>query len=242
MDSGRALMDTTRHDSAESHYFAKSHMKTAIKLLPIALFVLPLSVGAASLYGNTEVMVNSGSGVSVGADVDVTGSAGNQTGSAKTDTAVDVTVDASGNQVQTSNDANVSAQFKLFADDIEAQNENVEAVEANGDGSVEVAYRHEARFLGFIPMKVTSHTTVKSDADGNVSVTVRLPWWSFLVGGVSKVENDIETSLKANAQIKAGAGAQVSNETRAQIVNAIVASLNAEAAATAQAEASAKAN
>ena len=218
-------------------------MKAAIKLLPIALLVLPLSVGAASLYGNSEVMVTSGTGVSTGvnAGVQVTGSAGAQTGSAQTGT-VDVKVDASGNQVQTSADTTVDAQFKLFADDVEAKNESVEAVEVNGDGSVEVAYRHEARFLGFIPMKVTSRTIVKSDADGNVSVTVKLPWWSFLVGGVSKVESDIETSLKANAQIKAGAGATVSNETRAQLVNAIVASLNAEAAASAQAEASAKAN
>lgn len=219
-------------------------MKTAIKLLPIALLVLPLSVGAASLYGNTEVMANSGSGVSVDVGVrgDVKSSTGIETDSEKNETIANVKVDVSDDQEERSDGANVSAQFKLFADDVEAKNANVEAVEVNGDGSVEVAYRHEARFLGFIPMKVTSHTTVKSDADGNVSVTVKLPWWSFLVGGVSKVESDIETSLQANAQIKAGAGAQVSNETRAQMVNAIVASLNAEATATAQAEASAKAN
>lgn len=212
-------------------------MKTAIKLLPIALLVLPLSVGATSLYGNTEVMVTSGSDISVGADVDVKGS-DDINDDVKGDTKVEISDDTKESSVE--DDA--SAEFKSFSDDVEAKNESVEAVEVNGDGSVEVAYHHKARFLGFIPMKVTSHTKVKSDADGNVSVTVKLPWWSFLVGGVSKVENDIETSLKANAEIKAGAGAQVSNETRAQIVNAIVASLNAEAFASAEAEASAKAN
>lgn len=208
-------------------------MKTAIKLLPIALLVLPLSVGASSLYGNTEVMANSGSGVSAGVDVDV-----HVKGSDDIDDDVkgDIKVEISDDTKELSTKDDMSAEFKLFAEDVEEENESVEAVEVNGDGSVEVAYRHEARFLGFIPMKVTSHTKVKSDADGNVSVTVTLPWWSFLVGGVSKVEKEIETSLKANA------GAQVSNETRAQIVKAIVASLNAEAVASAQAEASAKAN
>lgn len=212
-------------------------MKTAIKLLPIALLVLPLSVGAASLYGNTEVMVTSGSDISVGADVDLKGS-DDINDDVKGDTKVEISDDTK--ELSVEDDA--SAEFKLFADDVEAKNENVEAVEVNGDGSVEVAYQHQARFLGFIPMKVTSHTKVKSDADGNVTVTVKLPWWSFLVGGVSKVESDIETSLQANAEIKANAGAQVSNETRAQIVNAIIASLNAEATASAQVEASAKAN
>lgn len=214
-------------------------MKTAIKLLPIALLVLPLSVGASSLYGNTEVMANSGSGVSAGVDVDV-----HVKGSDDIDDDVkgDIKVEISDDTKELSTKDDMSAEFKLFAEDVEEENESVEAVEVNGDGSVEVAYRHEARFLGFIPMKVTSHTKVKSDADGNISVTVKLPWWSFLVGGVSKVEKEIETSLQANAQIKANAGAQVSNETRAQIVKAIVASLNAEAVASAQAEASAKAN
>ncbi|TAK58601.1 hypothetical protein EPO14_02045 [Patescibacteria group bacterium] len=208
-------------------------MKTAIKLLPIALLVLPLSVGAASLYGNTEVMANSGSGVSVDVGVrgDVKSSTGIETDSEKNETIANVKVDVSDDQEEMSGD--VDTEFKSFSDDVESKNENVEAVEANEDGSVEVAYQHKVRFLGFIPMKITSHTKVKSDADGNVTVTVKLPWWSFLVGGVSKVENDIETSLKANAQIKAGAGAQVSNETRAQIVNAIIASLNAEASAKA---------
>ncbi|TSD06293.1 MAG: hypothetical protein Greene07147_152 [Parcubacteria group bacterium Greene0714_7] len=196
-------------------------MKTAIKLLPIALLVLPLSVGAASLYGNTEVMVTSGSDISVGADVDLKGS-DDINDDVKGDTKVEISDDTK--ELSVEDDA--SAEFKLFADDVEAKNENVEAVEVNGDGSVEVAYQHQARFLGFIPMKVTSHTKVKSDADGNVTVTVKLPWWSF----------------QANAEIKANAGAQVSNETRAQIVNAIIASLNAEATASAQVEASAKAN
>lgn len=213
-------------------------MKTAIKLLPIALLVLPLSVGASSLYGNTEVMANSGSGVSAGVDVDVHVKGSDDIDDVKGDIKVEISDDTK--ELSTKDD--MSAEFKLFAEDVEEENESVEAVEVNGDGSVEVAYRHEARFLGFIPMKITSHTKVKSDADGNVSVTVTLPWWSFLVGGVSKVEKEIETSLKANAEIKANAGAQVSNETRAQIVKAIVASLNAEAVASAQAEASAKAN
>jgi len=205
-------------------------MKTAIKLLPIALLVLPLSVGAASLYGNTEVMANSGSGVSAGVDVDVHVKGSDDINDdVKGDTKVEISDDTKESSVEDDMDA----EFKSFSDDVESKNENVEAVEANEDGSVEVAYHHQARFLGFIPMKVTSHTTVKSDADGNVTVTVTLPWWSFLVGGVSKVESDIETSLRANAQIKAGASATVSNETRAQIVNAIIASLNAEVAAKA---------
>ncbi len=207
--------------------------------MPVALLVLPLSVGAASLYGNTDVTVtaDTNAAASVSADVDAQGSAGAGNDSAQNDAVVNVNVDASGNQVQASNDANMSAEFKLFTDDVKVKNERVEAVAVNGDGSVDVAYRHDAKFLGFIPMKLTSHTIVKTDADGNVSVAVKLPWWSFLVGGVSKVKADVEASLKANAEVKAEAGVAVSDEMRARIINAVVSSLNAEAQASVDAQA-----
>ncbi|MES2014702.1 MAG: hypothetical protein V4437_02715, partial [Patescibacteria group bacterium] len=123
-------------------------MKIFTKVVPVALLVLPLSVGAASLYGDTSVQVtaDTGTSVSAGADVNAQGSAG--TGSTDTGTVVNVNVDTAGNQMQASGDATMSAEFKLFADGVKAKNERVEAVTVNGDGDVDVAYRHNGRLFG----------------------------------------------------------------------------------------------
>jgi len=222
-----------------------NHMKTFTKLLSLALLVLPLSVGATSLYGNTDVSVTTtvDPDVTVGAEAGAQGSAGS--GAAGANTIVDVEVVADTDATAEANagsDANMSAEFKAFAATVKSDNERVEDVTVNGDGSVDVAYRHDGKFLGFIPMKVTSHTVVKNNADGTVSVAVKMPWWSFLVTGVSKVKSDIETSLQANAAVKVDAAVAASDETRVKLVNAIISSLNAEAAASATAEADASAS
>lgn len=218
-------------------------MKTFAKVLSLALIALPFSAGAASVYSDTSVGVNVGTKASTSVDVSAgaSGSAGSGSQGSTGNTVVDVNVDASGNQNGTSGDASMSSEFKLFTDGVKANNSNVEAVAVKQDGSVDVAYHHNGRFLGFIPMKVTSHTIVKSDANGNVTVSVKMPWWSFLVGGVSKVKSDIEASLQTNAEIKAEAAVSASDEARAKIVNAVVSSLNAEASASAEASTKASA-
>lgn len=221
-------------------------MKSLIKVLSLVLLVLPFAAGA-SLYGNTDVTVTAGTGAAatVDADASVQGSAGTGSGSMETGTAADVTAGVNTGEVtevDAESDATMSAEFAAFASSVKANNEDVEEVKVEGDGSINVAYRHDGKLLGFIPVKVTSHTVVKNNADGTVSATVKLPWWSFLVAGVSKVKSNIETSLQANASLQADAAVAASDEVRTRLVNAIVSSLKTEAAASATAKADASAS
>jgi hypothetical protein len=222
-------------------------MKTFTKLVPLALLVLPFGAFAASLYGGTAVNITTGTGVSATVDANVYtgGNASSSSGNTDSHTTagVDVNVGGNGNTtVQSTADIAASAEFKAVADSAKASDERVQAVDLNNEGAVDVAYRHDGKLFGFLPIKVTSHTLVKAQNDGTVSVQVKLPWWSFLVSGVSKVRSDLEASLQANAEVKADAMAEASASSRARLAQAIVASLMAYANGSADANASAGAN
>jgi hypothetical protein len=74
-----------------------------------------------------------------------------------------------------------------------------------------VAYKESAKFLGFIPSKLTSKVVVKADG----SITVKRPWYRFLFSqkshkGIDEVQKviddnkiDIKTSGDAEARAKA---------------------------------------
>ncbi|MDO8523911.1 MAG: hypothetical protein Q7R74_01630, partial [bacterium] len=163
-------------------------MKIFAKLVPLGLLLLPLSVGAVSIYGDTSVQVNTTVGATTTVETGVSGSA-----RVETPSGVNVDVNRSGDdgvEVTIENKSIGDPDFDLLVSTIKTENERVVAVDVDADGAVDVAYKHQGRLFGFIPVTVTSHTTITATTDGTVTAKVRLPWWSFFVSGVSKIKTD----------------------------------------------------
>ena len=217
-----------------------------MKYFPILLSILislPLSAGAVGLYGDTGVNVNVGAdasaksqtnaGATTSVNVGVSGST-----HVETPSGVEITVDRSGTggaDVSVEHRITGDPDFDLMVTSATKDNARVSKVDVAESGSVDVAFKHDGRLFGVIPVKVTSHTMVAADENGNAKVVVKLPWWSFFVSGVSKVKGDIETALSSNSEVKASANAEASAAARVKLVEVIVSSLTAEANAQASA-------
>ena len=104
-------------------------------------------------------------------------------------------------------------------------NGNVRAVDIDADGTVDVAYVHKGWLFGFIPVSITSQTSINAAAAGSERVMVKLPWWKAFVSGLAGLEVDAEQSIDADATIQANAKVDANAEAHARLVEAIVSSL-----------------
>jgi hypothetical protein len=140
-------------------------------------------------------------------------------------------------------DVRTGASLEAYANSLARDDERVESVSVAADGT-DVKYRLDARFLGFIPGSVTAN--VRVDADGSVSV--RYPWYSFLMM-TDESRADLEARLSAelaaieddlNEEVSVGVGTNASLAApsdayrRALVLERLRASLYAGSGADAQ--------
>lgn len=188
------------------------YMKLISKILSIAIIVMPVSAFAAYTVTGVNADVNATVGHETSSDSDT---------NAVVNVNMDLGGEGEGTVTVTSDD-----DFDAHAETVTASHAEVQAVDVDADGSVDVAYKHQGWLFGFIPVMVTSHTKVVSDADGKAKAEVRLPWWSFLVSGVSKVQADTEAALNADAAVQANASMQTDTSARVKMLDAIISSLS----------------
>ncbi len=201
-------------------------------ILGMALLIIPFSAQALTVDVGTGVNAVVGSSTSGGASV---------TGDVKANVNVQSSDDQDAMvQIQVGSDTSSSAgveitgdpDFDMYAESVSSTHANVSGVEVGTEGEVEVAYKHRGWLFGFIPVTVTSHTTVEApqNGTGTVEATVALPWWSFLVSGVSSIKASTETELVTNAEVKSeaslGARAEASAAARVKLAEAIIASIS----------------
>ncbi len=202
-------------------------MKFLAKLLPVALVLLPLSAGAVSIYGDASTDVNAGSNVSGSAHTNTTvqvggsGPVNSQKPDDNSGAQIDVTVGANGTTTVLTTPNGHEVDFDSSVKTIKDNDDRVAAADVDGDGAVEVEFKHHAHLFGFIPVILNSHTTVSSDG----VVKVSLPWWSFLVSDASDIRAGIESSLNANAEVEANASANADSSSRVKLVEVMVSSL-----------------
>ncbi len=113
-----------------------------------------------------------------------------------------------------------SADLKLFASTLLKHDSLIKQIAISKE-NIGVDYKTHGRFLGFIPVSITAKTEI--NADGEVSV--RYPWYGFLVYKKSKITDDaLKTEVLAELGMKEGDGIISLDSTasaRAKIVNAL---------------------
>ena len=233
----------------------------AISGVTLALFaVLPFAAQALSVGADTEtnVSVNAGVGAGVSGSVSANSTSSAQTGagsqgsvSGESENSAGVSAgliyitraDAdtgSGARVEPASvrtDADLQAYVK---GEIEADR-GMQAVEVSD--SIAVDYAQRAKLFGFIPVTVTVTTVV--DADGTVSV--RYPWYGFLLAKASgdadlkaKIQSRVDSvratssaGADVSAELDANAKARLINEVRSALKSALEAQLQAESSVSA---------
>ena len=181
-------------------------------LVPLSAAALTVDVDAARGAKGGSMDSSVGSDVVVGTKADV-----------KTDAMVKIDMDSDDDGAM---EATITGDpdFDLYVKSVTSAEAQVSEVDVDEDGAVEVAYEHEGKLFGFIPVMVTSRTSVTAESNGQARVHARLPWWSFLVSGISGVQSGVETSLNAKEVIKTGS-AKASASIRIKLAEAIVSSL-----------------
>ncbi len=130
-----------------------------------------------------------------------------------------------------------STQFEAYARSIMTSDENLTKVETSAD-EVSVWYKENGEFLGFIPVTVSTRTTV--EADGTVEVD--RPWYNFLTRTSDSASLKADLESTAGTIARAEAAAELSSSAQARIVNAVRSVMKANFEATASTEASADVN
>jgi hypothetical protein len=135
-------------------------------------------------------------------------------------------------------DADLQAYVK---GEIEADS-GMQAVEISD--SVSVDYAQRAKLFGFIPVTVTVTTEV--DTDGKVSV--RYPWYGFLLAKASgdadlkaNIQSRVDSVRAGNVSAGAEAGAEFDANAKARLINEVRSALKSALEAQLQAESSASA-
>jgi hypothetical protein len=226
-------------------------------LAPIATNAV--SVGATS---KTEASV----GVDVDANVGVGGKTGTGTTSAgatattksdaeatasndtEADSAADFVVSVTRASVSAGSGGNATvtapssvrtqSDLSAYATTVVKTDENVESADLS-DEEVSVRYKQRAWLFGVIPMYVTAEA--RAEADGRV--TVRYPWYGFLLSKGERVEleSDLNVAVESALGGSASAGADLSANTQARLLEAMRTTMkqNLEASLSANADAGA---
>ncbi len=142
--------------------------------------------------------------------------------------------------VESSAQVRTSDDLVVFGAALAGRGENVNAVKFESDGEtgsqVIVSYNHPGKFLGFIPVTLRSKTVVTTNANSEVAVSSRLPWWAFLVAKANFAKAELESQIESNQVVTANAKAGASANARAMIAEAVIAEIEAQAAAAARVE------
>lgn len=122
-----------------------------------------------------------------------------------------------------------SEDLSAFATSHMKRDARIENIEVSAN-EVSLEYRKEARFLGFVPAKLSATANVKSNGD----VEVDYPWYRFLfaVEGADEAEAQLETRV---AELMTGSSGAFSAAVQAAIIESIHVAFSGDASATADA-------
>ncbi|HRH55693.1 MAG TPA: hypothetical protein PK609_02400 [Candidatus Paceibacterota bacterium] len=129
-----------------------------------------------------------------------------------------------------------AASLEAYAATLLRNDERVKDIRVEQD-SFELHYNLAARFLGFIPGSVTAKVAV----DGEGQVSVKYPWYAFLMAtdeSRAELEARIASDLAEENGLSADASATTSASTSriAQLMESVRVSLTANASASAEAQ------
>ncbi|NCS99412.1 hypothetical protein GW765_00305 [Candidatus Parcubacteria bacterium] len=192
-----------------------------------------------SVGGDGDASMDTTSEVNVNLDSSSNTNTNNENG-------LTVEVDGVDLSVESSSQVNSEADLSAFSSNTEMKNENIAKVKVGGDSSGEaeakIVYKHDAKFLGFIPVKIKSRTTVESETQGEVKVRSRLAWWSFFASNIAYNKSDVESRIKNNARVQARSQVGLNAKAKAEIAEEVISEIKASTEAAAQVKASGSAS
>ena len=149
-------------------------------------------------------------------------------------------LNSSGVAITSSSQVNSESDLEVFSANASIKESSVSRVDIDSDDNneetdVKVVYRHEGKFLGFIPVTIKSTTTVAAEADNETTVRSKMAWWGFLVTGTNYSRADMESRVRNNTTVQANAKANASAQAKASVAEAVIAELEAYAQANASA-------
>lgn len=111
-------------------------------------------------------------------------------------------------------------------------NPNISTISSD-DGSVEITYRHPAKFLGIWRTSLNATARVEN----NERVSIQLPWYSFLFStGKGDVEKTINVNLENDAMVQVnsdgGASADLTVQNEARAINIVTSQIGGQGSAT----------
>ncbi len=191
------------------------------------------SSGSVSGSGQTNTGANTTTNTSGSDDTETSGSV---EGSGITITRATAS-DNSGVSISVPTMVETSSDLSAYASTVVNTDANVESAELSEE-EVSVLYKQRARLFGFIPVFVPVKATVESNGD----VSVKYPWYGFLVSKKERatLESQLSTAVTANANASLESGAELSSKTQAWILDRIHATLKQNLDASLQAEANAE--
>ena len=214
-------------------------MKNLMKSVGVASAVaLSLSALTAFAAVSADVNVGLGGNVSAGsaASAVVSGSASSSASAPASDSSMSASMsgtDASAANADMNASAGDDSSVNASIQGILNSDSNVTKVDASND-SVGVWYKEPGKFLGFIPVMVS--TEASADANGNAKISH--PWYDFLT---VTADSAAQAQLQSQISGSAGANGQLSDSVKISLMNAIHAlvsaweSSNASATTTASA-------
>jgi hypothetical protein len=185
-----------------------------LKAKPVVQAGATTSVSGSTFNTTNGASAGASADDSVGAAADVSAAASSSAAEGLVVTRADVAGEAPAPvepaSVVTSSDLDAYARAVIRSDD------NISKVGASAD-EVSVWYKEHGKFLGLIPVAVTTRATIH--ADGTVSID--RPWYDFLT--VSQNDDKIKADIEATAGTiaRAEGQAEFSTNTQARLVNAL---------------------
>lgn len=195
------------------------HLRKALAVLSLLAFVLPASAAAASLTANASGGVILAQGLDTSIDIGLEVDGGTSTpseGSAGDDATI--TTDA---LFMTSVDVASDEDLERYETSMQGSDSYFAEANFASESEYDIAYYHDGRLFGFIPMKVKSHTKISTNDEGQVIVQTRLPWWNMFVTGTSDVAADVDSRLAASGSVANDMKLGGSAAAKARILEAV---------------------
>ena len=198
--------------------------------------VVDINLQTKAILGTSAVI---GTGTNIKTDVESDSNSGSENKSPELNSNSDISlnINASGVAVMSSAQVGSDSDLKVFSSNVTSKQKSVIAVDFqsqdNGESEVTIVYRHQGRFLGFIPVTIKSTTIVESKANSETQVHSKMAWWGFLVAKKNYDKSELEAKIKNNATVQANAKVNASAQAKAQIAEAVITEVEANANAQA---------
>lgn len=197
-------------------------LRNALAVLALVFALAPFSAYAASLTADASggILLAQGAAIDLEAGIDMgtPATSSPSEGSAGDDSNIEVGLDAS---VMTSVDVSDESDLARYQTSLQGSDSYFAEADLSGEERVDVAYYHDGRLFGFIPMKVKSHTVISTNDEGQVIVQTTLPWWSMFVSGTNGVAADVDARLAASGSVASDMKLGGSAPAKARILEAV---------------------